>query len=189
MRLRMVLIVYLAMALFSAPALMAQTVELRGVVTDESGAIVPGAKVSVTGPAGPPHDVVTDREGAYRLSNVAEGTYTVRASAPDLASEATKIELKPGIHTLDLQVRIVTVSQQVTVVDQVALVTPEPANKASATVLGGKELDALSDNPDDLINELIAIAGPGAGPGGASICHFTMFVYVSHCCTDLRVVS
>ena len=47
--------------------------------------------------------------------------------------------------------------------------TPEPANNASATVLGGDDLQALSDNPDDLIAELIAIAGPSAGPGGASV--------------------
>src|SRR5207247_6562028 len=40
---------------------------------------------------------------------------------------------------------------------------------ASATVLAGDDLQALSDNPDDLIDELIAIAGPGAGPGGASV--------------------
>jgi hypothetical protein len=65
--------------------------------------------------------------------------------------------------------RIVSAGRQVTVVDQVALVTPEPANNASATVLEGNELEALSDNPDDLINELVAIAGPGAGPGGPSI--------------------
>jgi hypothetical protein len=40
----------LALAVFAA-SLSAQTATLRGIVTDESGAIVPGAKVTISGPA------------------------------------------------------------------------------------------------------------------------------------------
>jgi hypothetical protein len=36
-------------------------------------------------------------------------------------------------------------------------------------VIKGKDLDALSDDPDDLQNELTAMAGPSAGPSGAQI--------------------
>ena len=50
-------------------------------------------------------------------------------------------------------------AQQVTVEERAATVTPEPANNVSATVLAGNDLEALSDNPDDLISDLIAIAG------------------------------
>lgn len=149
--------------IFSSATVFAQTAELRGLVTDESGAIVPGAKVTITGTAGAAQETVVANDGAYSFAGIAAGTYTVRATAPDLESDAAKIDAKPGAQTLNLQLRIVSAGQQVTVVDQVALVTPEPANNASATVLEGSALEALSDNPDDLINELIAIAGPGAG--------------------------
>ena len=36
-------------------------------------------------------------------------------------------------------------------------------------VLRGDDLDALSDDPDDLLSDLQALAGPSAGPNGGSI--------------------
>ncbi len=36
-------------------------------------------------------------------------------------------------------------------------------------MLTGKDLDALSDDPDELSNELTALAGPAAGPSGGQI--------------------
>ena len=36
-------------------------------------------------------------------------------------------------------------------------------------VIKGKDLDALSDDPDELSNELQALAGPSAGPNGGQI--------------------
>src|SRR5207253_30852 len=51
----------------------------------------------------------------------------------------------------------------------VAGATVTLTNNSGATVVAGSALESLSDNPDDLINDLIAIAGPGAGPGGASV--------------------
>src|SRR5438132_6028676 len=80
-----------------------------------------------------------------------------------------KVVIGPAVQTVNLQLKVVGGVEQVTVEDRAVSVTPEPANNASATVLGGDDLQALSDNPDDLIAELMAIAGPGAGPGGASV--------------------
>src|SRR5204862_3090669 len=39
----------------------------------------------------------------------------------------------------------------------------------SSVVLKGKDLDALSDDPDELSDELQALAGPSAGPNGGQI--------------------
>src|SRR5712671_3466739 len=125
------LLAHVAIVLLVSPALFGQLVELRGVITDESGAIVPGAKVTITGTAGAPKDAVAANDGSYSFANIAAGSYTVRALAPDLASVAAKIDLKPGIQTLNLQLKIVTASQQVTVEDRAVTVTPEPANNAS----------------------------------------------------------
>ena len=36
-------------------------------------------------------------------------------------------------------------------------------------VLSGQDLDMLSDDPDDLQNDLMALAGPAAGPNGGQI--------------------
>jgi len=43
------------------------------------------------------------------------------------------------------------------------------SGNASSVVLKGKDLDALSDDPDELQSELQALAGPSAGPNGGQI--------------------
>ena len=59
--------------------------------------------------------------------------------------------------------------QQVTVTDQGAGLDTSPDNNSSAIVIKGKDLDALSDDPDQLQDELNALAGPAAGPNGGQI--------------------
>src|SRR2546426_2494076 len=156
-------------SLFFSSALFAQTGTLRGIVTDESGAIVPGAKITLTANAGIANTALAGDDGSYTFTGIAPGDYVAEASAPDLATAPLKLVIRPGAQRLDLQLKVASVAQQVTVEDRAVTVTPEPANNASATVLAGNDLQALSDNPDDLIAELIAIAGPAAGPGGASV--------------------
>src|SRR5262249_38622035 len=107
-------------------------------------------------------------DGKYSIA-VPPGDYVVQASAPDLKGGPVKITVREGVQVLNLQLRVVLAAQHVTVEERAATVTPEPANNVSATVLAGNDLEALSDNPDDLIADLIAIAGPSAGPGGASV--------------------
>ena len=48
-------------------------------------------------------------------------------------------------------------------------VSVDPDSNVSAVVMTGKDLDALSDDPDELSNELTALAGPAAGPSGGQI--------------------
>jgi hypothetical protein len=58
--------------------------------------------------------------------------------------------------------------QEVTVADT-AKVDVSPLNSVGAIVLKSEDLKAFSDNPDDLQNELQALAGPAAGPNGGQI--------------------
>jgi hypothetical protein len=162
------LLTRLASVFFWSTVLIAQNAALRGIVTDETGAVVPGAKVVLTPNTGTPNTLISANDGSYSFA-VAPGDYVLEASAPDLKSGPVKISVREGTQVQNLQLRVALAAQQVTVKEHAATVTPEPANNASATVLTGNDLEALSDNPDDLINDLIAIAGPGAGPGGASV--------------------
>src|SRR3989475_6324075 len=162
-------VLHVFVLLFFSSALFAQTSTLRGIITDDSGAIVPGAKITLTANSGSTSTAAAGSDGSYSFTGIAPGDYNAQASAPDLATPPLKLTIRPGVQTLNLQLKVAAVAQQVTVEDRAVTVTPEPANNASATVLAGDDLQALSDNPDDLIDELIAIAGPGAGPGGASV--------------------
>ena len=48
-------------------------------------------------------------------------------------------------------------------------ISTAPDANASAVIIKGEDLNALSDDPDELQNELTALAGPAAGPNGGQI--------------------
>ncbi|HEX3086621.1 MAG TPA: carboxypeptidase-like regulatory domain-containing protein, partial [Pyrinomonadaceae bacterium] len=144
---------------------------MHGQVTDQDGAIVVGAKVTLHGPTGQARTATTDGTGSYSFANLPAGDYTVAASAPSLAlQELAKITLKSGSQTLDLQLSIVIPEQKITVEENNrSVVSTEAAANASAQVLRGEDLDALGDSPEDLQEALLALAGPSAGPSGGQI--------------------
>jgi hypothetical protein len=149
----------------------AQTAILRGQVSDQSGAIVPGAKVTLTAADGGAKTAIADDKGSYVFPGLTTGDYTLSGTAPDLAtSQPVKISLKPGAQTFNLQLKVVSTAEHVTVEENVGpTVSTDVANNASALVLRGDDLQALSDDPDDLMSDLQALAGPSAGPSGGSI--------------------
>ncbi|MGH9664239.1 MAG: hypothetical protein ACRD9L_07435 [Bryobacteraceae bacterium] len=60
-------------------------------------------------------------------------------------------------------------TQVVNVEDEVNRVSTEPASNGSALVLKERELAMLSDDPDELSEQLQAMAGPARGPNGGQI--------------------
>jgi hypothetical protein len=150
----------------------AQSTVVHGTITDPSGAVIPGTTVSLTTPDG--HTVATatsDASGNYRVSNLAPGTYIVIATAKGFAPSTTKaVTLATGqSKQFNISLTIAVEKQQVVVNEETPTVSVEPTSNANSLVLTGKDLDALSDDPDELQNELTALAGPAAGPSGGQI--------------------
>lgn len=166
----MKVIAYLFLLFLSGVPALAQTGTLKGVVTDESGGVVAGAKVTLTSSSGRLKQTVSNREGAYSFSIVPFGEYSMEASASQLTlPEPVKVTLNSEVQTVNLQLKVAEMHEQVSVGDQAgAAVTTESAGNASAVVLRGKDLDALGDDPEDLAADLQAIAGPSAGPNGGA---------------------
>ena len=161
----------ICLLLLAVQSLYGQSATLRGQVTDESGAVIPAARVTLKGAAGGPKTTNADTSGAYTFAGLQPGDYTVQASAPELSQPVpSKITLKPGTQTLNLTLSVASLAEKVTVEESGApAVSTESSNNASAVVLRGADLDALSDDPDDLAADLQALAGPSAGPNGGSI--------------------
>ena len=63
----------------------AQAAEIRGVVTDLTGAPLPGVTVEARRGSDPRHMTVTDLEGRYSIAGLAEGNYELRASLINFA--------------------------------------------------------------------------------------------------------
>ncbi|MGI9075496.1 MAG: carboxypeptidase-like regulatory domain-containing protein [Bryobacteraceae bacterium] len=143
---------------------------MRGQVFDESGAVVPRATVTLTGPSGLVKTTSTAADGSYSLSGLPAGEYTVQATAPQLEQQPVKIDLKAGVQTLRLELKLASTKQRLTVEENAgATLDTESSSNASALVLKGKDLKALADDPEDLMTDLQALAGPSAGPSGGSI--------------------
>jgi carboxypeptidase family protein len=150
---------------------LAQTAFLRGQVADQSGAVIPGAKVVLTGPDGSLKTATADDKGSYMFGGLTPGAYAVTGSAPDLAtSQPVKISLTAGAQTLNLQLQVLSTAEHVTVEENAGpTLSTDVSNNASALVLRGDDLQALADDPDDLLADLQALAGPSAGPSGGSV--------------------
>jgi hypothetical protein len=156
--------------LIAAGAGLAQNATLTGQVADETGAVVPGARITITGTGNVVKTAISDNNGLYSVGGLAPGSYSVLAAAPDLAMAPAKVELKAGTKTLNLQLKVASTVQQVTVEESVGpVLSTESSGNASQLVLRGEDLQALSDDPEDLQADLEALAGPSAGPSGGSI--------------------
>src|ERR1700704_288447 len=141
-------ILALAVSLASAVA-QAPSGSLHGVVTDPSGAIVPGALVQLRSPAGEQRST-TDQSGAYTFPSVRPGKYLVRVIVKGFSvSQKPNFDVS-GPTSLDVELVIAAESQVVNVEDEAGKVGVDPNSNASAIVLGEKELAGLSDAPNGL---------------------------------------
>jgi Carboxypeptidase regulatory-like domain len=164
---------FLFMGIFTATSLLAlpATGSLHGAVTDPSGARVVKATIALQAEGGTTSTVLSGPDGTYSFPQLAPGTYTVTVTAPGLAlAQAQSVTIEAGRATLqNLALNIAIDQQQVTVTEQGTGLDTSPDNNSSAIVIKGKDLDALSDDPDELQDELNALAGPAAGPNGGQI--------------------
>jgi hypothetical protein len=166
---RAVLGVFLVLAL--SAALMAQAPgSLKGSVLDPSGAAVPGATITLTGPNNVVKVAQSDNNGAYSVVGLPPGQYTIRVIAAGFDLFEGSIASLPGgrVSTFDAKMSVASEKQEVTVKDT-QNVELDPAKNAGALVLKEADLDMLSDDPDDLQADLLALAGPAAGPNGGQI--------------------
>ena len=169
--LRRIFFVFLAAALLisSAPA-QSNTGTVKGVLADDSGAVIPAATVTLVG-NGATKSAQTQSDGSYTFVGVAPGQYTVNVNFPGFTSIAKPVTVNAGgTLQVPLQMSISTEKQEVEVKAEAGpSLSVEPDNNATALTIKGDDLMALPDDPDDLSDALQALAGPGAGPNGGSI--------------------
>jgi hypothetical protein len=144
---------------------------LQGKVTDPSGAVVPNANVTATAAGGQKSTAVSDDHGTYTIKGLAPGSYTVTTSASGFAvSTESDVTISSGqVQRFDVALEIEVQKEKLEVQDESVTVSTDPSNNASAIVIKGEDLEALPDDPDELQQDLEALAGPSAGPNGGQI--------------------
>ncbi|MDE3200759.1 MAG: carboxypeptidase regulatory-like domain-containing protein [Acidobacteriota bacterium] len=145
---------------------------LHGHIADQTGAVIPQAEITIT----PVHGkavahVQADAAGEFEAKGLTPGDYIVDVTYAGFAPFTSKpISIAAGqSKRIDVEMAIEVTAQNVVVSDDTPEVSIEGGSNASSVVIKGDALNALSDDPDELSNELSALAGPSAGPNGGQI--------------------
>ena len=143
---------------------------ISGMVTDPDGALVPGAAIVVSSGSGSARKATSDAAGAFAVGRLVPGRYALNVWAKGFAAATVNDVMVTSGKTTSAAVKLdISVNTNVDVTAETTGVSTSPDDNASALVIKGKDLDALSDDPDELQSELTALAGPSAGPSGAQI--------------------
>ena len=168
----LVLIAVLVALVFAAADVSAQagSAAVTGVVTDSTGALIPGATVTLRGPQSEQKTVTTDQLGSYNFPGLAPGRYALRATAAGFSGADVPAVLVAQGSTIthNIQLKLAVVEQSVEVAAD-STINTEPTGNASAVTISGTGLQALSDDPEDLAQDLQMLAGPSVGPEGGEI--------------------
>ena len=141
---------------------------LRVTVTDPSGAVVPGATVTVTaaddatkGAAIAP--ARTTDVGVATLSDLKPGRYTIKAEFPGFETRTlADVRIRPGDNKQVAILQLPKVEASVTVGEDKQAAAADPRGTSFGTTLTREQIEALSDDPTVLQQQLNDMAGPGA---------------------------
>src|SRR5712672_3319701 len=144
MRARLGVLMYLCLVLSLPVWGQKFTGEIRGVVTDKSGATIPNASVLVANNStGDVRTVTTNQAGEYVAVELNPGRYTVTVKQPGFKEFVSKgVELNvSSITVINAQLEIGKVTEQVTV--EASSVQVETATGAVGNVVEGNEVEHL----------------------------------------------
>jgi outer membrane receptor protein involved in Fe transport len=123
---------------------------INGTVTDTSGAVIPGAKVTATDVAtAAVRDTISSGAGEFLLSDLPQSSYTVKVEASGFqTTEATGVQVQAGkIYTLPVKL---SVAQQATTVEVAAdALSLDTTTVTQTTVLDGESLQSVPLNGRD----------------------------------------
>jgi len=140
---------------------------LRVTVVDPSSAVVPGATLTVTGAEDatkgatiPP--VLSADGGIATIPNLKPGRYIVQAEFPGFESRVlADVRIRPGENKQVAVLQIPKLEASVTVGQSRQQVATDPRG-TFGTTLTREAIEALSDDPATLRQQLQDMAGPGA---------------------------
>ena len=139
---------------------------IAGTVQDKTGAVVPNAKISLTGTdTGLKRETVSTNAGDYSLQDLPLGTYSIVVEAQGFAStKIDKIAVRPGqIYSLSISLSVATSSEQVEV--NAAAVSLDTVSSTNNAVVNEKAVANIPLNGRDF-TQLVKIV-PGYNGAGS----------------------
>ncbi|HJU42970.1 MAG TPA: TonB-dependent receptor [Vicinamibacterales bacterium] len=137
-------------------------------VVDTSGAVLPGATVTLTGldPANSKAAVDPAKatgDGVATLANLVPGRYSVEAAFEGFETRRLpEIRVRAGSNKQVVMLPIAGHKETVTVGQDRQSAAADPRGSSFGTTLTREQIEQLSDDPDVLRQQLQEMAGPGA---------------------------
>jgi hypothetical protein len=141
--------------------------DIRGSVTDPTGALIPGVTVTVLNvDTGVSKDYPTNQDGLYDTSSIVTGSYRL-TFAKEGFEELVRgpISLQVGFTTVNAQLQVGSTKQQVTVTSDVPLLQTETSEQS--TTLDSKSMSQLPQVTQDWENFMILLPGASGTVGGS----------------------
>jgi Carboxypeptidase regulatory-like domain/TonB dependent receptor len=133
-------------------------VRVEGTITDPTGAAISGASVRTADG----ETAKTDAAGQFNMACVPAASVTVTAEAEGFASNTATPEIESGgIAEVKLQLAIAQTHTDVQVNEDVTAIDAD--HGGDTTLLTGKDVQQLADDPDDLLRELQVLAASAGG--------------------------
>ena len=162
------MIAVLAVLLALAPSAQ-QPREARVAVTvvDQTGAVIPNARVTltrvITAPdAKVPDPFATNEKGIATIAGVAPGLYAIQAEFPGFETRLVKdVQIKPGDNKHTIVLSIQGLQDSVTV-SRDAREAASDRRATFGTAMTREQIEALPDDPDEMAQQLQDLAGGGA---------------------------
>ena len=172
--LSLVIAVLLAVAAASPSfAQNANSGDIRGTVTDATGAVIPGAKVTILNvDTGVTTELVTNSVGLYDAVSILPGHYRITFSKSGFSRVVRDgIVLTVGAISVDAELAVGGTQQEVVVTGDAVQLKTETAEQAST--FAAATMDALPNVNQDWQNILVMIPGatgaPAMGQGSAGV--------------------
>jgi hypothetical protein len=160
---RFVLLLATVLLTVGISAFAQDTANVNGTVQDKSGAVIPGAKVTVENPSkGYTRNLVSDSAGYYSISAVPIGDYVITAEAPGF-EKLVRSGITLGVgqsQRVDMQMTVGQVTQEVTVTGNITKVQTETA--AVSSTVTSQQIQNLDLNGRNWVT--LATLVPGAVP-------------------------
>jgi hypothetical protein len=145
------------------------TGELDGTVIDQTGGVIVGASATLTNGQGQSSKTVTNDRGMYVFERVPAGRYTLTVRYPGFLAFTARVDVRPETRTtVDGRLTVgISVSSQVKSTEQG--LSTDPRNNVSALLLTGKDLAALPDDPERLMQRILEMAGSTGRPNDVAL--------------------
>jgi hypothetical protein len=146
----------------------ARETRLLVTVVDQSNAVLPTATVTVTGLEDVTRKnavapVQTTSAGVATIGALAPGRYSVHAEFPGFdPGDLKDVRLRPGDNKHIIVLAIQKMQETVSVSQNAQEGAADRRGGAFGTALTREQMDALSDDPDEMQRQLQDMAGPGA---------------------------